>query len=112
MNFKNFTASFIFLSIFFISSLVSATIPSVGEYMYPNGDVYKGEFKNGLPHGEGELAEVFKVSTGTISADRTKLVSLGCLDRQFAITFEGRLFLHQVWPKEFEAPPIEDDLPF
>ena len=59
-----------------------------------------------------ELAEVFKVSTGTISADRTKLVSLGCLDRQFAITFEGRLFLHQVWPKEFEAPPEEDDLLF
>ena len=59
-----------------------------------------------------ELAEVFKVSTGTISADRTKLASQGYLDRQFAVTYDGRVFLHQVWPKEFEAPPIEDDLPF
>ena len=56
MNFKNFTTSFFFLSIFFSSSFVLATIPYVGEYIYPNGDVYDGEFKNGVPHGDGELA--------------------------------------------------------
>jgi hypothetical protein len=59
-----------------------------------------------------ELMEVFKVSLGTISSDRTKLISEGYLDKKFRLTHEGEFFLHQVWPKEFKEPEEDQDLPF
>ena len=66
------------------------------------------------------LLKVFKVSTGTTSADRTKLVQSRepkrqCLDRQFAIYLEHSMadcFFIKCGLKEFEAPPVEDDLLF